>query len=145
MSLIPATSPQGPAAHDRKCYRCGDTRHTASDCRFKDSECLHCGKKGHIARVCRIKGKALQRPQTARCLRKPAKATHHIDEGDSAADPVYTLFHTTGRKSSPMLVDFQKKPIPICRKLGIKILATFLCDFIYDAPAADDADRQKQH
>ena len=69
-----------PATHDRKCYRCGGTNHTASDCRFKDSECLHCGKKGHIARVCHSEAKAPQRPQQARRSRKPAKATHHIDE-----------------------------------------------------------------
>lgn len=36
-----------------QCYRCGETSHHHSTCRFKNSICRACGKLGHIAKVCR--------------------------------------------------------------------------------------------
>ena len=37
------------------CYRCGQTNHKASECRFKEATCHNCGKKGHIKVACRSK------------------------------------------------------------------------------------------
>ena len=39
----------------RNCYRCGNNRHQAKDCPFRDKECYHCRKQGHISKVCRKK------------------------------------------------------------------------------------------
>jgi hypothetical protein len=40
------------------CYRCGDPKHRAPDCSFRDKECFLCKKKGHISRVCSQRKKA---------------------------------------------------------------------------------------
>ena len=37
----------------RECYRCRNTDHLASSCRFVSYVCLKCHKKGQLARVCR--------------------------------------------------------------------------------------------
>ena len=42
-----------PPAKTKTCYRCGDTDHIATACRFRDAECKKCHKKGHLARVCK--------------------------------------------------------------------------------------------
>ena len=42
------------------CYRCGG-KHSANDCRFRQSECRFCKKVGHIERACRSKLKQDQR------------------------------------------------------------------------------------
>ncbi|XP_042142995.1 uncharacterized protein LOC121833629 [Ixodes scapularis] len=36
-----------------KCFRCGNTNHSESSCRFRTESCNACGKRGHIAKVCR--------------------------------------------------------------------------------------------
>ena len=35
------------------CYRCGDTSHEQTECRFRNADCHNCGKRGHIASVCK--------------------------------------------------------------------------------------------
>ena len=42
-----------PPAKTKTCYRCGDTDHIATACRFRDAGCKKCHKKGHLARVCK--------------------------------------------------------------------------------------------
>ena len=48
-----AKPPKQPANKAKTCYRCGDTDHIATTCRFRDAEYKKCHKKGHLARVCR--------------------------------------------------------------------------------------------
>lgn len=35
-----------------QCYRCGDTRHRANECRHKNTVCDFCGKSGHLSKIC---------------------------------------------------------------------------------------------
>ena len=37
------------------CYRCGESKHSETDCPFKEKECFFCRKTGHISRICRLK------------------------------------------------------------------------------------------
>lgn len=37
------------------CYRCGDARHMANNCLFRDKQCFVCDKVGHITKVCSMK------------------------------------------------------------------------------------------
>ena len=39
------------------CFRCNQSAHSATACKFKEAECHACGKKGHIAPACRSKNK----------------------------------------------------------------------------------------
>ena len=44
------------------CFRCGDSRHRAPDCHFREKECFLCKKKGHISKVCSQRKKAGKAP-----------------------------------------------------------------------------------
>ena len=37
------------------CYRCGNTKHNSSECKYKKCRCEACGKVGHLKKVCRSK------------------------------------------------------------------------------------------
>ena len=39
------------------CMRCGDKRHSGSDCPWTNEYCHKCGKKGHISKACLSQGK----------------------------------------------------------------------------------------
>ena len=43
----------GPGAGKRECYRCGNPKHMADVCPFKDKECFNCRKIGHTRRKCK--------------------------------------------------------------------------------------------
>lgn len=47
-----AKPPKQPT-NTKTCYRCDDTGHIATTCRYHDAECKKCHKKGHLARVCK--------------------------------------------------------------------------------------------
>ena len=37
------------------CYRCGNTEHNSSECKYKKYRCDACGKVGHLKKVCCFK------------------------------------------------------------------------------------------
>ena len=47
---------QGAGSRRLNCYRCGDSRHLADNCLYRDKKCFKCEKTGHISKVCREKG-----------------------------------------------------------------------------------------
>jgi hypothetical protein len=98
--------------HREKCFRCGDHRHKAPSCWFKDKECFQCKKKGHAAKVCANKKKG--RPvnsvdcpdqNQATGSRKSPTRTHETLEEDD--DDVYHVYKTEIRKESPVLVQVE--------------------------------------
>ena len=44
---------QKAGAGRRECYRCGNPKHMADVCPFKDKECFNCRKIGHTHRKCK--------------------------------------------------------------------------------------------
>ena len=73
----------------RLCYRCGESGHAPTVCRFREAVCRKCKKKGHIARVCQGgRGKdAPSKKSTGRCARN---GVHGIAEKElfTTMDPV---------------------------------------------------------
>ena len=37
---------------EKKCFRCGDKKHRATDCKYKETKCNFCEKVGHLEAVC---------------------------------------------------------------------------------------------
>lgn len=61
-----------------RCYRCDNTGHLPTNCRYKDITCHSCGKKGHIKRACRSKKKQYQKPRFGN-----RKSVHALEQDDS--------------------------------------------------------------
>ena len=89
------------------CYRCGGTRHSHTDCRFKEAVCRSCGKTGHIARVCRSNKPASGPTKTATRAHSSKKPTagaraYHIEDSCSETveytyDSLYSITDTSKR------------------------------------------------
>ena len=92
-----------PRQHTKSCYRCGDTDHMATTCRFRDAECKKCHKKGHLARVCRSGSKR----STKEHSRKPTghKKELTIREPDSDDSGEMSPLNQVGGKLHPILVE----------------------------------------
>jgi predicted aspartyl protease len=92
--------------HREKCFRCGDTRHKANSCLFKDKECFFCKKKGHISKVCASKkrSKPLNQIETTTPDRENRDAYHHDDEVE---DKVFHIYRTKIQRESPIVVDME--------------------------------------
>ena len=63
------------------CYRCGDTRHMASKCLFRDKQCFVCDKVGHIAKVCNMRKNSTASSSQQNSQKKYDRRTGHPDEG----------------------------------------------------------------
>ena len=96
-----------PKSVKEACYRCGQTNHKASECRFKEATCHNCSKKGHIKVVCRSK-KQLQRGR--RQSQRPKEMTKWVDTHDSAEDTEESdieVYSVGNCSSHPILVEVQ--------------------------------------
>jgi hypothetical protein len=84
------------------CYRCGGTKHSAAECRFKDVDCRQCGKRGHLARACRskslqIKSKPTRKGNSQATRRKP---THMVrEESDEEEMEEYNMYNVNDNKA----------------------------------------------
>ena len=87
---------------EQKCYRCGNTTHTAQSCRFKSAKCRHCGKVGHIERVCRSKAEQ-------KSVKHPVCSIQEEDEEFSLVDKL----HGGSDKTPPIMVSVTVNNRPI--------------------------------
>ena len=87
-----------PVNTDQTCYRCGGTKHRASECRFKQATCRACGKVGHIAKVCRSKTKEHSKGVTP----KPPARAHHITHSEQPTESTEyeEIFNITDTQST---------------------------------------------
>ena len=89
-----------PSANSKTCYRCDDTNHIATTCRFHDAECKKFHKKGHLARVCKSGSRPHQIPRNnhqkkALTIREP----NSYDSGDVSS------LNRIGWKLQPIMVE----------------------------------------
>uniref|UniRef100_A0A8D9BLT1 CCHC-type domain-containing protein n=1 Tax=Cacopsylla melanoneura TaxID=428564 RepID=A0A8D9BLT1_9HEMI len=64
-----------------QCYRCGDRRHKADVCKFRDEFCRKCGKLGHIQFVCMSK-------RTSEVREPETNQVRNTDQSDDDDDDV---------------------------------------------------------
>ena len=76
------------------CSRCGSTKHTPEDCRFKSVVCHACKKRGHIARVCRAKrqDKNNRPPRSRRSNSTNAVDREEDEDLEEEEEEEYALF-----------------------------------------------------
>jgi len=91
----PANPKQQPKS-TKLCYRCGDTDHIATNCRFRDAECKKCHTKGHLAKVCR---------SVEDYSRKTDKKELTIREPDSDDSEELSPLHGVEGKLHPITVE----------------------------------------
>lgn len=86
----------------KECYRCKGTRHTATECKFKQEKCRACGKIGHIAKACRNKDMQNQGWKESRDVKKekkpcayqrshPVQVKQNDSESDSSSEDALSL------------------------------------------------------
>ncbi len=96
-----------PKPGKEACYRCGQTNHKASECRFKEATCHNCGKKGHIKVACRSKKQPIR---GKRQFHRRKGATKWVDTNDSGEEPEETdveVYSIGNRSNHPILVEVQ--------------------------------------
>ena len=97
-----------PPAKTKTCYRCGDTDHIATACRFRDAECKKCHKKGHLARVCKSGSRP---PHQNSNSKEHSKSRNHqkkaltIREPDSDDSGDVSPLNRIGGKLQPIMVE----------------------------------------
>ena len=112
------TSPMTHKNLLNNCYRCGG-KHSANDCRFRQSECRFCKKVGHIERACRSKLKQSQRGKG-----NPASQTHNLslssDDPANGSKPErpdeYSMYHVRS-SHSPIMIELKLNGTPISMEL----------------------------
>ena len=97
----------------KACYRCGQTSHDQTNCRFHGENCHQCGKQGHIASVCRLRqGQKSRKPK----YYSSTKWVNAEDkEEDTIEDPEHLPLYTMKehRSSSPIKISLQINNQPL--------------------------------
>ena len=78
------------------CYRCGG-KHKAADCKFQEADCHFCKKRATFPRF----------TKTNKGSRSPR--IHQLLDGttDNVVSDEYSLYHTQGQDTTPILVALQ--------------------------------------
>ena len=94
-----------------KCYRCGNPRHDAKDCRFRNVTRYNCGKVGHIASVCQ----SARMPRKSRTTSSKCQQDHNstwsrtkwlvVEDSPSDSEEEFQLLTIGTRSSHPISVD----------------------------------------
>ena len=107
----------------RNCYRCGG-KHSAAECKFRQSECRFCKKVGHIEKVCRTKLK--QRGITNQTHNLSLSGEDHDGSTRSETTDEYSLYHVRSSRT-PIMVALKLNGAPISMELdtgaGISIVS----------------------
>ena len=124
-----ATGPR-PTIHknlQNNCYRCGG-KHSANDCRFRQSECRFCKKVGHIERACRSKLKQDQRAKgnaTSQTHNLSFSGDDPVNDSGSKTPDEYSMYNVRS-SHTPIMVELKLNGAPISMELdtgaGISIV-----------------------
>ena len=96
-----------PKPMKEACYRCGQTNHKASECRFKEATCHNCGKKGHIKVVCRSKKQPQRGKRQFQRRQETTKWVDTHDSGEDTGDTDVEVYSVGNHSSHPILVEVQ--------------------------------------
>ena len=95
----------------QSCPRCGDSRHSPTNYKFKNVDCHGCGKRGHIKRVCQSnKRNAGRSSRYTKDVHKAEKEGSLSENNDS--DPEYEASYLKinsiqSEKSDPLLIELK--------------------------------------
>uniref|UniRef100_A0A8D8RAE7 CCHC-type domain-containing protein n=1 Tax=Cacopsylla melanoneura TaxID=428564 RepID=A0A8D8RAE7_9HEMI len=79
------SNPHSSSSTSIHCYRCGDRRHKADVCKFRNEFCRSCGKLGHIQIVCMSK-------RTSKVRKPEANQVRNSDLSDDDDDDTFVCF-----------------------------------------------------
>lgn len=115
------------------CYRCGG-QHLSASCRFKSCVCHNCGKLGHLAKVCRSrKSQAepkLQRGSPTYKEKRRPKEAHRLEEA-GCEETTYSLFHTPGTQTHPIVVSLKLDQVETCMEVDTGASASIISEVTY--------------
>lgn len=98
------TSSGGSPKNNYKCYRCGNSSHSAANCGHRSSKCYSCSKIGHIAPVCRSNKRfnSSFRPTRPVNLLQSDQNQQGTSEGDYSDEDCFHLFTLMSRATLPV-------------------------------------------
>ena len=116
-------------ARPNPCYRCGQTNHRASNCKFKEAICHLCGNKGHLKKVCRT-GKQPQKGQKQQQRHPPGtKRTTWIDvEQEENMDNSFDIFTIGKNSASPIQVELYINEKPLTMEVDTGAAVTIVSE-----------------
>ena len=94
-----------------KCYRCGNPRHDAKDCRFRNVTRYNCGKVGHITSVCQSTRMPRKSRTTSSKCQQDRNSTWSrtkwlvVEDSPSDSEEEFQLLTIGTRSSHPISVD----------------------------------------
>ena len=90
-----------PKTFEKKCYRCGGTKHAAQNCSFKEAEWFYCHRKGHTIQVCQTKAVNEGRDKRILNRQRPVNIIETTDGNEE--DEIFDLYTLHERKVYPSL------------------------------------------
>ena len=108
----------------RECYRCGNTDHLASSCRFASYVCRRkCHKKGHLACVCRSKVTGGRQKTSG-----AAATAHQLTSAGAELEEEVPLRHLGEGQAAPITVDVTVNAIPVMMELDTRAAVSVMSE-----------------